>query len=158
MPARSLPLLHGGRMVGIDGAIGGLRGYALDSAGVHGVAQFLGWFEERHALGGHVDALPGLGVAADAGVALARTEAAKAANLNFSPALSAPMTDSKRVSTMISPSRRVRSPRAVTLSTRSAFVIVLSPCIGMVISSLSLIVDGMQEFRQALEEKFPVEP
>src|SRR6185369_8679935 len=40
----------------------------------------------------------------------------------LSPALRAPMTDSNRVSTMTSPSRRVRSPRAVTLSTRSALV------------------------------------
>src|SRR5215469_8190187 len=40
----------------------------------------------------------------------------------LSPAFRAPMTDSKRVSTMTSPSRRVRSPRAVTLSTRSALV------------------------------------
>src|ERR1700722_12412121 len=41
----------------------------------------------------------------------------------LSPDLSAPMTESKRVSTMISPSRRVRSPSEVTLSTRSALVI-----------------------------------
>src|ERR1019366_7505015 len=64
----------------------------------------------------------------------------------LSPAFSAPMTDSKSVSTIISPSRRVRSPRAVTLSTRSAFVIAVSPCSKLVNCSLLLIVDGMQDF------------
>src|ERR1700712_2062790 len=36
----------------------------------------------------------------------------------LSPDCNAPITDSKRVSTIISPSRRVKSPSEVTLSTR----------------------------------------
>src|SRR3984885_1713661 len=45
----------------------------------------------------------------------------------LSPDFRAPMTASKSVSTMTSPSRRVRSPMAVTWSTRSALVIVWVP-------------------------------
>src|SRR6202030_4351427 len=45
----------------------------------------------------------------------------------LSPDFRAPMTASKRVSTITSPSRRVRSPMAVTWSTRSALVMIWVP-------------------------------
>src|SRR5580658_1715757 len=59
----------------------------------------------------------------------------------LSPDFSAPMTESKMVSTMVSLSRRVRSPSFVTSSTRSAFVIVGVAPIG--VCPLSNIVDAI---------------
>src|ERR1700691_2860949 len=59
----------------------------------------------------------------------------------LSPERSAPMTESKMVSTMVSLSRRVRSPSFVTSSTRSAFVMVgLAP---IWVGPLFTIVDAI---------------
>jgi len=71
--------------MGIDGVgARGLRaGGALGSAGVDGVAELLGGLEEGDALGWDIDSLASLGVAADAGVALACAEAAKAADFDL---------------------------------------------------------------------------
>ena len=67
-------------MLGIDlGVFGRLCG----AGGVYRVAELFRWFEERDALGRHVDFGSGLRVAACTGVALARAEAAEATNLNF---------------------------------------------------------------------------
>src|SRR3984885_432710 len=72
----------------------------------------------------------------------------------LSPDFRAPITASKRVSTMTSPSRRVRSPMAVTWSTRSALVMVWVPFVlregdkGRVGKTLFLlIVDGMTAYK-----------
>jgi len=73
---------------------------------VYRVAQFFAGLEEGHALGWTIDLFAGLGVAADAGVALAGAEACRSADFNLVADCKAPITDSKRVSTMISPSRR----------------------------------------------------
>jgi hypothetical protein len=99
----------------------------LGFVGVDQVAEFLGGLEVGDALGGDFDALAGFGVAPDAGVALADAEGAKAANFDLVSALQGAMTEPKMVSTITSPSRRVRSPRPVTFSTRSAFVMSSRP-------------------------------
>jgi hypothetical protein len=77
--------LHGRRVVGIDvvGINFGVFGRLCSAGRIYGVAELFGWLEERDTLGGHVDLGSGLGVATCAGVALARTEAAEAANLNL---------------------------------------------------------------------------
>src|SRR5579884_1413437 len=59
------------------------RGRGGIVAGVYQVFEFLAGLEERNFLGRHLDAVAGLGVAPDAGFALARTEAAKAADLDL---------------------------------------------------------------------------
>src|ERR1035441_9515606 len=75
--------LHGWGVVGVD-VVGRFRcGKTLDAARIDRVAQLLRGLEERDALGGHIDALAGLGVAADAGVALARAEAAEPSDFDF---------------------------------------------------------------------------
>src|SRR6185312_1256278 len=74
--------LHRGWMMRVD-LCSGAFGQALHAAGIDGIAQFFGRLEEGHALGGDIDAFAGLGIAADAGVALAGTEAAKAANFDL---------------------------------------------------------------------------
>jgi len=53
------------------------------AAGVYEVAEFFAGFEEGDAFGGDVDFGAGLGVAADAGFALAGAEAAEAADLDL---------------------------------------------------------------------------
>ena len=50
---------------------------------IDGVAEFFGGLEEGDSLGGDVYLSAGLGIAADAGVALAGTEAAEAANFDL---------------------------------------------------------------------------
>jgi hypothetical protein len=69
-------------VVGVDAlriGFGGLCG----AGGVYRVAELFGWLEEGNAFGWHVDLGSSLGVAACAGVALARAEAAEATNLNL---------------------------------------------------------------------------
>jgi hypothetical protein len=64
-------------MVGIDGLC------RVRALGVDGVAQLLTGLEEGDALGGDVDLFAGLGVTADAGIALAGTEASKATDFDL---------------------------------------------------------------------------
>src|SRR4051812_37853072 len=74
--------LHRGRMMRIY-VLRCRLGYALDTAGVDRITQLFRGLEERDPFGGNVDALAGLGVTTDAGVALAGAEAAKAADFNL---------------------------------------------------------------------------
>ena len=63
-------------------------GYGLRCfAGVDEIAQLLGGLEVGHALGGDFDAFAGLGVAADARIALPDAEGAEAADLDLVAAL-----------------------------------------------------------------------
>src|SRR5678815_5330842 len=59
------------------GFFGGRRGV------VHHILQFLARLEIRNLFGGHFDARSGLGIAPDAGLPLARAEAAEAADLDL---------------------------------------------------------------------------
>jgi len=64
-------------------AVPGLPGCALDAPRVDGIAQLLGRLEEGDPFGRHIDALAGLGIAANTRVTLASAEAAKAAYLDL---------------------------------------------------------------------------
>ena len=75
-----MPELHGRRVMRVD-AVG--RCLVTGGVGIYGVAEFLRRFEEWDAFGWDIDFVAGLGVASDAGVALAGTKAAKATNFNF---------------------------------------------------------------------------
>jgi hypothetical protein len=81
-PAQSANL-HGWWVVRIDGIGCRLGSNALDTAGIDRVTQLLRRFEEGNALGGDVYALARLGIAANTGIALPRSEATEAANLNL---------------------------------------------------------------------------
>jgi hypothetical protein len=71
-------------VVGFGGA-GGTSGLgrAAGFAGIYEIAEFLAGFEERDALGRDIDLGTGFGVAAGAGVALPRAEAAEAADFDL---------------------------------------------------------------------------
>ena len=62
---------------------GGLHARVLFHGTVDHVLQFFAGLEERNLLGGNVHAVPGLGIAADAGFTLARAEAAESPNLDL---------------------------------------------------------------------------
>src|SRR5271157_4228489 len=68
----------------VRGRLGGRRtGRRGRGGAIHHVLQFLAGLEVRNLLGGHFDAGAGLGIAANAGLALARAETAESANLDL---------------------------------------------------------------------------
>ena len=68
-------------MVRVNVGGGGRRRF--DAIGVDGVAELLTWFEERDPLGWDVDLFAGLGIASDAGISLAGSEAAETTDLDL---------------------------------------------------------------------------
>ena len=92
--------------------------------GIDEVAQLLAGLEVRYALGRHLDLGPGFRIAPDTRLALPNPKGAEAPDF-YLVALLQRADDGVTVSTITSPSRRVRSPSASTSSTRLALVIVV---------------------------------